>query len=445
MNVISEGEISIEKMLDILQKQHESFKIQTGLLIDILYLQKNQNSELKNIKLNLNNIYILSCNIAKILNETKNLSLLNKTKTKQNPRFIYNLVLSEKIEKNKKSNFELKMKKEVENEQDLKKNVLETKNIEECIRNNQKNLIAKKKFNSFSKIDEEERLKRKTENLGENKSIKEKYDTIKKNKKKDDYEMEEIFSMKLKENDYYENFENDCFDDKKKVSFEEVFKDSFINFSKQNSLSNIKFELDDKNSLDISVLMKESLLKDNSKNFLKKEKFEDRNESKNFEENEENFFDDNFSSKYDDKKKFDYDDSKMASRIKKIKKRGKYNILPLQYKKEAIRIARMTSIKSASDTLKIPEKNIKRWMKNGPERKPGAGRKMMDPKMEENLKIWIKNKLDSCGSFPDPLEIKKKAKEFTTVNKFKASKGWCDKFLRRNYWYFKDTKDDHLI
>lgn len=46
---------------------------------------------------------------------------------------------------------------------------------------------------------------------------------------------------------------------------------------------------------------------------------------------------------------------------------------------EAIRMARIKTIKEASDMLEIPEKNIKRWIKNGPERKKGAGRKTMDP------------------------------------------------------------------
>lgn len=59
---------------------------------------------------------------------------------------------------------------------------------------------------------------------------------------------------------------------------------------------------------------------------------------------------------------------------------------------EAIRIARIKSIKSASEMLKIPEKNIKRWMKNGPERKKGAGRKTMDPIMERKLLNWVAKK-----------------------------------------------------
>ena len=30
----------------------------------------------------------------------------------------------------------------------------------------------------------------------------------------------------------------------------------------------------------------------------------------------------------------------------------------------------------------------------------------------------------------------------SNVEKFKASKGWCDKFLRRNYWFFQELKNE---
>lgn len=75
-------------------------------------------------------------------------------------------------------------------------------------------------------------------------------------------------------------------------------------------------------------------------------------------------------------------------------------------KMEAIRIARIKSIKEASEMLNIPEKNIKRWIKNGPERKKGAGRKTMDPEMEKKLLEWVAKKFRETGIFPDNKEIK---------------------------------------
>ena len=431
MNIISQSEISIDKMMEILEKQHESFKIQTGLLIDVLYLHNNSNNELKNIKLKLNNIYILSCNIAKLLDEAKLLTNNCFSEKKEKSKLFYNLVLSEKNCKKKNNNILeklIKINSKKKNEVFEKKN-LEVKNIEKCIRNNQKEIISKKKF-------------------------------LKKN------EIEKKINFDIKNEDIKNN---------KKNSFEEIFKDSFMNISKNNSLSNIKLEFEEKNSLDISLLWKESFLKENNNslvyiktennndnkkiidNYLKnnnsckkninetvkknyfdnnsnKDFFDDENSNKNFfdENSNKNFFNENRSKNYEKGiktlkepengenklyftknyliKKDNYFITTPSLKSKKIRKRGKYNILPLQYKKEAIRIARISSIKSASEALKIPEKNIKRWIRNGPERKPGAGRKMMDPKMEENLKNWIKDKFLKSGGFPDAIDIKKKAR-----------------------------------
>jgi len=43
-----------------------------------------------------------------------------------------------------------------------------------------------------------------------------------------------------------------------------------------------------------------------------------------------------------------------------------------------------------SQIMKIPEKNLKRWIINGPERKKGAGRKITDLLMEKKVLNWIK-------------------------------------------------------
>ena len=120
------------------------------------------------------------------------------------------------------------------------------------------------------------------------------------------------------------------------------------------------------------------------------------------------------------------------------KSRGNYKICSLTLKKEAIRIAQIKSIKEASLILKISEKNIKRWIKFGPERKKGAGRKKMDENMEKNLLKWIEKKFSENGIVPDNREIKIKAKLLSSIPYFKASKGWCDKFISRNQIFFND-------
>lgn len=88
--------------------------------------------------------------------------------------------------------------------------------------------------------------------------------------------------------------------------------------------------------------------------------------------------------------------------------------------------------------MKISEKNIKRWIKYGPERKKGAGRKKMDEDMETNLLKWIEDKFVKYKVLPDNREIKIKAKLLSSIPYFKASKGWCDKFVSRNHIFFED-------
>lgn len=127
---------------------------------------------------------------------------------------------------------------------------------------------------------------------------------------------------------------------------------------------------------------------------------------------------------------------------KKAKRRGSYKICTLDRKMEAIRIARIKTIKEASEMLEIPEKNIKRWIQNGPERKKGAGRKTMDPDMERSLLNWVAKQFRRTGVFPDSKEIKIQARIYSNQDNFKASKGWCDKFLRRNQRWFDLLKKE---
>jgi len=53
----------------------------------------------------------------------------------------------------------------------------------------------------------------------------------------------------------------------------------------------------------------------------------------------------------------------------------------------------MTSVKKASEFLKVPEKSLKRWIEVGPERQKGCGRKPLDIKMEMKVKNWVLNNL----------------------------------------------------
>jgi hypothetical protein len=71
-------------------------------------------------------------------------------------------------------------------------------------------------------------------------------------------------------------------------------------------------------------------------------------------------------------------------------------------------------------------------MAQGIDRKLGAGRKINDNSMEKKLLLWIQKTFREEKTIPQNKVIKKKALSFSNNPNFKASKGWCDKFLKRN-------------
>lgn len=111
--------------------------------------------------------------------------------------------------------------------------------------------------------------------------------------------------------------------------------------------------------------------------------------------------------------------------------RGSYNSYPESVKLTVIDYAHNHSALEAAQKWDIPVKNIKRWMKNGPERKKG-GRKTQDPVMESNLADWIRQYISSHKAMPSSRMIKDRALELSKFNDFKASKGWLEKFMNRN-------------
>lgn len=112
----------------------------------------------------------------------------------------------------------------------------------------------------------------------------------------------------------------------------------------------------------------------------------------------------------------------------------------LEKRKEVLRFIEENCVQKAAEKFKISKKRLMRWIKNGPDRKKGAGRKTLDPEMENILVTWIKKSVKEKGIFPTRLLIKFKAKELCKVTRFRASKGWCDKFFRRNNDILNDMK-----
>lgn len=75
--------------------------------------------------------------------------------------------------------------------------------------------------------------------------------------------------------------------------------------------------------------------------------------------------------------------------------------------------------------------NLCRWKKSC-SRRSGAGRKVTDSNMEEKLLEWIRSARDK-GEYLSKAAIQKQALLLSKNSTFKASKGWYERFYRRNY------------
>lgn len=89
------------------------------------------------------------------------------------------------------------------------------------------------------------------------------------------------------------------------------------------------------------------------------------------------------------------------------------------------------SLNKINKKFNIPIKNIKRWAENGIYRKAGAGRKKLDPEMEEIVYQRIISSMPE-GSVLRESTIREWALEECRVEGFKASRGWINKFVERH-------------
>ena len=108
-------------------------------------------------------------------------------------------------------------------------------------------------------------------------------------------------------------------------------------------------------------------------------------------------------------------------------------------KVEAIElVAQLGGYTKASKKLDIPKKYLKRWHKNGPARKDGAGRKAFFNGDQENMVIEIiEEYIREHQKFPSRKIVKllvlPKFNKIEGFEEFAASKGWFDKLYRRNF------------
>lgn len=104
---------------------------------------------------------------------------------------------------------------------------------------------------------------------------------------------------------------------------------------------------------------------------------------------------------------------------------------PIHVKHEAIELAKREGLKRASLLLNIDKKNIDRWMNKGFFHKKGAGRRTRNPEMETEIIEKAHDYIRKHNKIPPRKFIRAVARLFLS-EKFKASKGWCDKFIKRN-------------
>jgi hypothetical protein len=140
----------------------------------------------------------------------------------------------------------------------------------------------------------------------------------------------------------------------------------------------------------------------------------------------------------DGKKKFSFIVHKNGKGMRR--KRGKYNMCDSNFKEQCIEEAKISeNIKHVTKKYGVPLKKLKRWLQVGANRQKGGGRKVLDPNMEEKLIIWY-NIARSNNETITGRKMQNKAKEFTTADKFLASKGWLEKFLKKYKIYVDKDK-----
>ena len=122
-------------------------------------------------------------------------------------------------------------------------------------------------------------------------------------------------------------------------------------------------------------------------------------------------------------------------KIDESKKRGPYRKYTTDIRNEAIALSHdLGNPGKAAQNLKIPIKNLRRWLIKGPNRKSGGGRRSHDPEMESRLVKWTYEYLKVHGQLPSHTDAKTMAIESSvTDHPFKASKGWYEKFLKRHF------------
>lgn len=408
---VDENEAVVKNLLDIVSRQHEAFKFQTGTFIDTLYGSHSNSKVVQRVKANLNEIFIFSCKISSLLDDAKQISGSSKAHEQCSRDSLVST-----SEDNK--GIEINVKVVMEPDKSSGNN-LGTENGEKSVETNRKQELGPDPRENDNDLffDDETDGKKESSLVFDN-------------------------CFELDPNVKSRGFEYDVF---KTIATAEG--------TRQELPSNVDLLV----QLDLDRL---NTLFFNHQNSIFEEKLTPVSlcpvpQTFNPEQAEKNYFRKIISLPRIEtlspqlKLETKLEPKPQIQRKKRLKKedytkrlRGPYMICNLTTKIDAVRLAKATTVKFAAQKFSLPEKNIKRWMNNGPQRKKGAGRKTMDPGMEVMLLQWMRKYYRTHRSLPDSRDIKVEAKRISKFNEFKASKGWCDKFLRRNTMFFENLKEE---
>lgn len=133
------------------------------------------------------------------------------------------------------------------------------------------------------------------------------------------------------------------------------------------------------------------------------------------------------------------------NRMSRYGPRGKYKMYTDEERETIFRYAEEYGPKQAVKMFGIDRRRIKRWMEKGSCRNIGGqGRSPLNVEMEQKLVKEIEVYCYREGKYPKRKLIKEWALLFYTgEGEFKASKGWFDKFFRRNKGVLQELKDNY--
>lgn len=413
------GSPLLKNILDVISKQHESVKLQTRSLLQIFEEDPPTLPSLCLLRQNIGDIHHLTCKISKHIEESKAILHANSGPDKERNEQEKHVRSDEKNNTNEQTNNKssnLEQSKSVDN-QVLNDFVVSEERIEGTVKEEYVLENSKLFDDSYKKV-------KKINFSGANLT------TPKKNSEKDSKSIINGFfeSNHFKKNSFvrhsqYDPYQNSGLCDEPIQKFKDaiIFQEETPRIQR-NYLRNLSEEI---------PLNMDHLPTGNSY-FFERHRFSSKNlEPRIFpnESNKEKAAPPSANKSNPEKQIQIKNRSKM---VRKKIQRGHYRICSLETKQKAVELSKKFSFKEASKMFNTTEKNIKRWMKQGPERKKGAGRKTIDPLMEQRLIKWVNTYIGVEGVFPDCKIIKEKAKEFSNCPNFKASKGWSDKFLKRN-------------